>query len=176
MVQDVDDHCNNPNYDNWVINNNYHDCDSDKSNHCDSYWLFRVHINRLIFDIHFVSGLYLEARSAQYFLLKVQSALDRSVTVGFFNTINHFNYLNYPYTFNRRSLKSPKEGTFFIDCCKRCRELVWIKEWVWCRGGGGGGGGISCYDKFLWNIYELNWNKMTKIQKIRWSYLLQTSK
>ena len=31
----------------------------------------------------------------------------------------------------------------------------------------GGGGGISCYDKFLWNIYELNWNKMTKIQKIR---------
>ena len=32
--------------------------------------------------------------------------------------------------------------------------------------GGGRGGGISCYDKFLWNIYELNWNKMTKIQKI----------
>lgn len=30
-----------------------------------------------------------------------------------------------------------------------------------------GEGGISCYYKLLWNIYELNWNKMTKIQKIR---------
>ena len=85
-------------------------------------------------------------------------------------------YLNYPYTFNRRSLKSPKEGTFFIACCKSCRELIWIEEWVWCRGCRGGGGWISCYDKLLWNIYELNWNKMTKIQKICWSYLLQTSK
>ena len=94
----------------------------------------------------------------------------------FFNTIKHFNYLNYPYTFNRRSLKSLKEGTFFINCCKSCRELIWIEEWVWCRGCGGGGGGISCYDKLLWNIYEVNWNKVTKIQKIRWSYLLQTSK
>lgn len=108
-----------------------------------------------MFDIHFVSGLYLEARSAQYFLLKVQSALDRSVTVRFFLYNKSFlnNYLNYSKGRNLFSLIIAKVVGSYYGLRNECDvEVV----------GGGGGEG----DKLLWNIYEINWNKMMKIQKI----------